>query len=99
MKVIQLEIYGQSFPIRADLDPDYLERLARAVDARMQSLAEETGTLDLGRLALLTALNLADQLEQLPQERPIESSPSLSTQLAHRLEQCRHRLEGALADS
>jgi cell division protein ZapA len=61
-RVISVEIHGQRYPIRSGLDPDYVNQLARYVDDRMRAAAESTPTGDSLRLAVLTALNIADEL-------------------------------------
>jgi cell division protein ZapA len=60
--VIPVEICGQKYPIRSDLAPDYVARLASYVDEKMRVAAESTPTGDSLRLAVLTALNIADEL-------------------------------------
>jgi cell division protein ZapA len=48
-----------------DASEDYLQRLASYVDERMKSLAETTKTVSFNRMAVLTALNIADDLLKL----------------------------------
>lgn len=60
--VIQVEINGQRYPIRTALDADYVTRLATFVDEKMRAAAESTPSSDSLRLAVLTALNIADEL-------------------------------------
>ena len=61
-RVIPVEIHGQRYPIRTDLDQDYVARLATYVDLKMRTAADATPTGDSLRLAVLTALNIADEL-------------------------------------
>ena len=60
--VISVEIHGQRYPIRSGLDQEYVARLASYVDEKMRAAAVSTPTGDLLRLAVLTALNVADEL-------------------------------------
>ena len=60
--VISVEIHGQSYPIRSGLDQEYVTRLASYVDEKMRAAADSTPTGDMLRLAVLTALNVADEL-------------------------------------
>jgi cell division protein ZapA len=60
--VIAVEIHGQRYPIRSTLDQEYVARLAIYVDEKMRAAADSTPTGDSLRLAVLTALNLADEL-------------------------------------
>ena len=61
-RVIPVEINGQRYPIRSGLDPEYVARLALYVDEKMRAAADSTTTGDALRLAVLTALNVADEL-------------------------------------
>ena len=60
--VISVEIHGQRYPIRSSLDSEYVARLAMYVDEKMRAAADTTPTGDSLRLAVLTALNVADEL-------------------------------------
>jgi cell division protein ZapA len=60
--VIPVDIHGQRYPIRTELDADYVARLAAYVDERMRAAADATPTGDSLRLAVLAALNIADEL-------------------------------------
>jgi cell division protein ZapA len=61
-RVISVEIHGQRYPIRSALDPDYVNRLAVYVDDKIRAAADSTRTGDSVRLAVLAALNIADEL-------------------------------------
>ena len=61
-RIIPVEIQGQRYPIRTALDPEYVARLAAFVDERMRAAADSTPTGDSLRLAVLAALNIADEL-------------------------------------
>jgi cell division protein ZapA len=61
-RVVPVEIHGQRYPIRSALEPDYVARLASYVDEKMRAAAESTATGDSLRLAVLAALNIADEL-------------------------------------
>src|SRR5438874_4336909 len=61
-RVVPVEIHGQRYPIRSTLDPDYVARLASYVDEKMRAAAESAPTGDSLRLAVLAALNVADEL-------------------------------------
>jgi cell division protein ZapA len=57
---IRVEIYDQVYSLRG-VDAEYIQRLAQFVDAKMRSVAEQTSTVDSLRLAVLAALNIADE--------------------------------------
>jgi cell division protein ZapA len=57
---IRVEIYDQVYNLRG-VDAEYILRLAEFVDTKMRSVAEQTSTVDSLRLAVLAALNIADE--------------------------------------
>jgi cell division protein ZapA len=61
-EVHSVEIHGQRYPIRSALDPEYVARLARYVDEKMLAAADTAPGSDALRLAVLAALNVADEL-------------------------------------
>src|SRR5262245_41416869 len=61
-RVIPVEIHGQRYPIRSTLDPVYVPKLASYVDEKMKAASDTTPTGDSVRLAVLAALNIADEL-------------------------------------
>jgi cell division protein ZapA len=60
--VIPVEIHGQRYPIRSGLDPEYVAQLAAYVDEKIRTASESTPTGDSLRLAVIAALNIADEL-------------------------------------
>lgn len=61
-RVIPVEIHGQRYSIRCSLEQEYVGRLAAYVDEKMRTAADTTPTGDSLRLAVLVALNIADEL-------------------------------------
>jgi cell division protein ZapA len=61
-RVIPVEIHGHRYPVRSGLDPAYVARLATYVDEKIRAAADSTPTGDTLRLAVLAALNIADEL-------------------------------------
>lgn len=59
-RVIPVEIGGQKYPIRTGLEPEYVSRLAAYVEEKMRASGDSTG--DSVRVAVLAALNIADEL-------------------------------------
>ncbi|HXB19738.1 MAG TPA: cell division protein ZapA, partial [Candidatus Solibacter sp.] len=57
---VRVEIYDQVYNLRGT-DADYILKLAEFVDTKMRSVAEQTATIDSLRLAVLAALNIADE--------------------------------------
>jgi cell division protein ZapA len=61
---ITVEIYDQTYRLNGN-DREYVERLAATVDAKMRAVAAQGRTVDSLRVAVLAALNLADELARL----------------------------------
>lgn len=59
-----VEIFGSTYHVRGSDDSGYLQELAQVVDGRMRELSEHASTADPARLAILVALNLADELSR-----------------------------------
>ena len=59
--LVHVEIFGQSYAVRAGNDPGYVERLAAYVDGQMQEISRASGAVDAERVAVLAALNIADE--------------------------------------
>jgi cell division protein ZapA len=58
---IAVDIYDQVYHLRGT-DSAYIERLAAIVDAKMRAVSAHGGTVDSLRVAVLAALNIADEL-------------------------------------
>ncbi len=57
-----VEIYGAVYHVRGHEDAEHLRELAALVDRKMREVAQRVTTVDTGRLAILAALNIADEL-------------------------------------
>lgn len=58
---VRVEIFDQTYNLRGS-DPEYITRLAEYVDAKIRAVAQQTNTVDSVRLAVLAAINIADEL-------------------------------------
>lgn len=58
----EVEIFGAVYHVRGREDREYLQGLARRVDRTMREIAEHVSTVDTAKIAILAALNLADEL-------------------------------------
>ena len=65
---VRVEIFDQAYNLRGT-DPDYILKLAEYVDAKMRAVAEATNTIDTVRLAVLAALNIADEYHLLKRKQ------------------------------
>jgi cell division protein ZapA len=63
---VRVSIFNQSYSLRsADGNGEHVLRVARIVDERMRAVADGLAVHDVAKVAVITALNLADELEGL----------------------------------
>lgn len=60
---VTVEIYDQTYHLSGQ-DAEHIRELAAEVDAKMRAVAAQGRTVDSLRVAVLAALNLADELSQ-----------------------------------
>lgn len=64
----KVTIWGMEFALRSDADPQYIQELAGYVDQKMYRLSEGTQVKSQLKIAVLTALNIADELFRLKEK-------------------------------
>src|SRR6266699_3159498 len=79
---VRVEIFDQGYNLRGT-DADYIIKLAEYVDSKMRAVAEQTHTVDTARLAVLAALNIADEYHLL--KRTGDTGATEYLQRAHHL--------------
>ena len=89
--VTQVEIFGQTYSVRAEGDSSYIHDLARFVDSRMREVAEQTATVDTTKIAILAALNISDDLHRVGKNRMDNPADALA-----RAERLIRKLDDAL---
>ena len=66
---IIVNIMGTEYPIKSDADPNYVREVAQYVDTRMREIAEVASLKSVTKLAVLAAMNIADELLQEKEEK------------------------------
>ncbi len=61
-RVVPVDIDGHRYPIRTSLDETYVLQLAAYVEGKIRAAADSTPGGDSLRVAVLAALNIADEL-------------------------------------
>jgi cell division protein ZapA len=90
---VRVEIFDQAYNLRGS-DPQYIMKLAEYVDGKMRAVAEATSTVDTMRLAVLAALNIADEYHIA--KRQLDGGPPDYVKRANRLS---HVLDEILEES
>lgn len=79
-KQVKVTIYNQQYSMSTESDTSEVEELAAVVDELIRSIAARAGTSDLGRIAVLACLHMADQLRGAERELS-ESQKSVNARL------------------
>ena len=61
VNLVPVEIYGQTYNLRGEGDTSYITDLAAFVDRKMREVSDTTATVDSLKVAILAALNIADE--------------------------------------
>jgi cell division protein ZapA len=65
MKGVNVEIMGQNLVVASDSGDEWARALAAAVDEKIKTIRASSQTVNSVNLAILAALNFADELERL----------------------------------
>jgi cell division protein ZapA len=65
---VTVTIYNEDYIVKGDEKPDYIEMLASYVDRRMRMVQQRNVNLSTSKVAVLTALNLANELNKLQED-------------------------------
>jgi cell division protein ZapA len=96
---ICVEIYDQTYHLRG-VDQQHIDQLARLVDGKMRAVSALGATVDSLRVAVLAALNIADELTELRNRHHelLRSLDSAETATRRRANSLSHMLDQALVD-
>lgn len=74
-EAVKVTIFSTEYPIQSDADPERVKEAARYVDMKMREIAQVTSLRSATRVAILAALNIADELfKERDASRTIEST-------------------------
>jgi cell division protein ZapA len=65
---VSVEIFNQEYIVKGNENAEYIEMLAAYVDRRMRMIEQRNHSLSMIKVAVLTALNLADELNKLQED-------------------------------
>ncbi|MDX1632118.1 MAG: cell division protein ZapA [Thermoanaerobaculia bacterium] len=85
----EVEIFGSVYTVRAGHDPEHLQELAAKVDRDMREIASRISTVDTAKIAILAALNIADELfeSQRRREGPTDEITERMVRLSETLDE------------
>ncbi|TLN23573.1 cell division protein ZapA [bacterium] len=61
MKICEVDIYGDIYSLRVDMDENFVRELARMVDSRMKEVSNASPSASPLQVAVLAALDLASE--------------------------------------
>lgn len=65
---VHVKIYGEEYTMRGSASPDYMKRIAHYVDEKMKQVGHANSRLGINKVAVLTSINLADELFRVRKE-------------------------------
>ena len=92
----EVEIFGATYHLRSDHQSEELVQLAGLVDSKMRDVATQSATVDTTKVAILAALNIAEDLYRVRSAPSADSAGGVSSELVERVTGMADELEGAL---
>ncbi len=74
-----VSIFGKEYSLVSEVDPEYIRRTAGYLDSKMREVSENYPNIPEARIAVLAALNIADEL--LRAREDLESSSAVDQQI------------------
>jgi len=61
-RLIEIKVFGQTYTVKTDADEGHIQEVARYVNEKMEEILKKTRSVSTLNVAILTALNIADDL-------------------------------------
>lgn len=84
---VKVDIFGKTYTLKGDADSDYVQKVAAFVNARMNEVAGHSTAVSTAKVAILAAVNIADELfrEQQKRMEALATLEDKSVQITHLL--------------
>jgi len=89
LESVTVTIFGKSYTLKGGADSDYVQEVAAFVNERMKEVADSSAVTSTSKVAILAAVNIADELFR-EQQRRLQALATLedrSVQIARLLDQ------------
>lgn len=93
MQTVTVDIYGEQYQVKTDDDVEYVRQVAQYVDRKMKEIADTGKVVTTSKIAILAALNIADELLKAEMARQESDSET-----GRRIERLLLQLQGAVGD-
>ncbi len=61
-RLVEIKVFGQTYTVKTDAEEDYIHEVAKYVNEKMEEVLKKTKSVSTLNVAILTALNVADDL-------------------------------------
>jgi cell division protein ZapA len=61
-RLVEIKVFGQTYTVKTDAEEDHIQEVARYVNEKMEEVLKKTRSVSTMNVAILTALNIADDL-------------------------------------
>jgi cell division protein ZapA len=61
-RLVEIKVFGQTYTVKTDAEEEHIQRVARHVNEKMDEVTRNTKSVSSLSVAILTALNIADDL-------------------------------------
>ncbi len=61
-RLVEIKVFGQTYTVKTDAEEDHIQEVARYVNEKMDEVLKKTRSVSTMNVAILTALNIADDL-------------------------------------
>ncbi|HMK52342.1 MAG TPA: cell division protein ZapA [Thermodesulfobacteriota bacterium] len=61
-QLVEIKVFGQTYTVKTDAEEEYIKEVAKYVNDKMEEVLKKTKTVSTLNVAILTALNIADDL-------------------------------------
>lgn len=70
-RLVEIKVFGQTYTVKSDAEEDHIQQVARYVNEKMEEILKKTRSVSTVNVAILTALNIADDLLREKEKRRI----------------------------
>lgn len=61
-RLVEIKVFGQTYTVKTDAEEDYIQEVAKYVNEKIEEVLRKTKSVSTLNVAILTALNIADDL-------------------------------------
>ena len=61
-RLVEIKVFGQTYTVKTDAEENYIQEVAKYVNEKMEEILKKTKSVSTLNVAILTALNIADDL-------------------------------------